>query len=123
MHLTYTERVTTVETRQRTLEAWGHWGCYTPTSNRSLKLKAETLIKRVSEANTLAQYRSACVSFVAGWDRMTRNPNHSGAGDSAVRETVWEFMRKVCKAIGYERYADDWWEEGRERGWKQRKKN
>jgi len=117
MTLTYTETQYRTETKtvEHTLRIPRGWGMFTSQGNSRMKAKAEALVRNIEKAGDsyskkvsafekyFKAYRSACNS---------KSNTMSEAGDTAVRETVWEFATKVGNAVDVsENTLDDIWDQ------------
>lgn len=125
MALTYVKTISkcedglwsTQQVRQE-VTAFDEWGMYTRAGNKSLQRKAQRLIDRVEKLveqrkATRKAVRAACVTFVAGWERMSYSKTMSEAGDSAVREPVGDTVEMVWDAV-FGDHSFDLWDEVRD---------
>jgi hypothetical protein len=100
-------------TKRVPVEADDSWSMFTTAGNKSLQKKAQRLIDRVEklldqDKASRKNVRAACVTFVAGWERMSYSKTMGEAGDTAVRECVAGFVDEICEAVFGESNWDLW---------------
>jgi hypothetical protein len=115
MALTYTKTVHKTERIEKTLVAYKEWGMYTAAGNARLRKNAEKLLSVLEDDDSDSKKeRIAFRSYFKAYKRAKESnaDNMSEAGDTAVRECVWDFAVKAGGAIGLDHNTlDVMWDE------------
>ena len=108
-----------VELLERNLVAPKDWQCYDNNQgNRSMTKKAENFlikIEKIKESSLSVDFRmeKAIVAFIKSYVRFSNSNlgERSGASDSEVKWSVYDFLEKVSNAVGiYENEFNALWE-------------
>ena len=115
MTLTYMKRVQVpiqnqcVQTEVRIPD---HWGMYTPAGNKSIKKKAEKLVKEIQEVTGISDKLAVFKKYFKGWRSLHRTKTMAESSDTEVRECVWCFAEQVAKAVDVDSSSlDKVWDE------------
>jgi hypothetical protein len=117
MTLTYTETQhhTIKKTVEHTLHVPSSWGMFTPQGNSRMKSKADALIRNIEKAgDSYSKKVSAFEKYFKAYRKACNSKSEvmAEAGDTSVRESVWDFATKVGKAVEVgENTLDEIWDQ------------
>jgi len=113
----------TEEKRTVEIKPYRRWGMFTSAGNKSLRNKAEGLLKKFeaikasgdeSRLDLNYKYGKAIQAYLKSYRRMIYSKNFGEASDTAVREVVWCFLMEIGGAVGLsEGFIDDIWEDSK----------
>lgn len=81
------------------------WEMFTSGGNRSLRLKAEKLVEKVSKETDTLKRLKHFANFWKSYRTMSSSKTMAEADDTAVREIVWDFSRRVGKCFGIDEHT------------------
>ena len=115
--MTYEKQSMAVTKQTVSVEAYRKWGCYTSQANGAMHQKAKRFLAKMERLQNkngdFAKYYNAFKAFVKSYRNFqyTDTGISGGAGDTAVREVIWDFLCKTAKAVGFdESILDEVWE-------------
>ena len=86
------------------------WGMFTSQGNKSLRLKAEKFVTKVTEEKSLGKQLRDFADFLKSWRRMANAKTMKEALDTAVGDVVYEFVMGVAKQLDIEKkHIDNVW--------------
>lgn len=84
------------------------WGMFTSAGNRSITKKAQGLLRKLESQDKTSQHTKSLLAFLRSYRSMERTESYGEAGDTDVREQVWDFFKKACLCVRVD--ADSLWE-------------
>jgi hypothetical protein len=98
--LSYTETTSRPVEKTVQLQIPKEWGMYTAQGNKSLTKKAEILVSKIESTTSTIERLALFAKFFKSYRKMSQFKSFRGAGDTAVRECVWDFALEVGKCVG-----------------------
>lgn len=121
-----------VESREFPVSIPSEWGMFSSAGNRAIRGYANALVKaaakikadtKLTERARAKKIDAALVTYIAKWERLSENPKHLEAGDTAVRECVGAFHDRVREAVTGDSFAShDAWDRNRDAAYRRIRK-
>lgn len=83
---------------------------FTSAGNRAIRIKAESLVKKVSEEKDYLKTLGHFSKFFKSFSAMRNSKSYREAGDTEVRGCVWSFAERVAECFGIDHSTlDELW--------------
>jgi NAD(P)H-nitrite reductase large subunit len=97
--LFYKQEWKTTQVKTIELRVPKDWGMYSIQGNKSIRLKAEKLVKTVKRTSSTIEKMKAFTDFFKEYRRLQKTKTMAESGDTAVREQVWGFAVDLGKCV------------------------
>ena len=100
------------ETTDQPITVPENWGMFTNAGNKKLTTLAQKFLDKANkahEAGSTLDFVKAALEYLRTYRGLEKYKTYSEAGDTDVRECVWDFFGKVCDAVGMD--GDSLWEQ------------